>query len=142
MTDLKQLARRMFAAISNGDISAIRDLCNPGVEHIEAGGTHQGIDAVAAHFATLAEAFPDLEIVIVRQLESSNAVTTEMRFTGTQTGPLATPQGTLPPSGRKVDLPGCAIHDVEDGRITRHTGYYDQLLFMTQLGLMPQPAQG
>lgn len=90
---------------------------------------------------TLTSPFPDLEIVIEKQLEAGDTVVTEMRFTGTQTAPMTTPQGVLPPTGRRVDVPGCVLHTVRDGRITQHTGYYDQLLFLGQLGLLPEPAR-
>ena len=42
---------------------------------------------------TLTSPFPDLEIVIEKQLEAGDTVVTEMRFTGTQTAPMTTQQG-------------------------------------------------
>jgi len=140
MADAKTQSRRLFAAISRGDIEAIRELCNSNVVQVEAGATLRGIDEVAAHFQSMSSAFPDLEIVVGRQVEEGDTVVTEMRFIGTQTAPLATPQAVLPPSGRRVDLPGCVLHTITDGRITQHVGYYDQMLFLSQLGLVPEPA--
>ena len=35
---------------------------------------------------------------------------------------------------------GCDVITVRAGRITSHRIYFDQLGFMTQLGLMPKPA--
>jgi steroid delta-isomerase-like uncharacterized protein len=141
MADAKALSRSLFAAISKGDVDSIRELCSPTVVHVEAGGTFRGIDEVADHYRTMTSPFPDLEIVIEKQLEAGDTVVTEMRFTGTQTAPMTTPQGVLPPTGRRVDVPGCVLHTVRDGRITQHTGYYDQLLFLGQLGLLPEPAR-
>jgi ketosteroid isomerase-like protein len=141
MSDAKALSRTLFAAISRGDIDSIRELCHPTTVHVEAGGTFNGIDEVAEHFKTMTSPFPDLDIVIERQLEDGSTVVTEMRFTGTQNAPMTTPQGVVPPTGRRIDVPGCVLHTVLDGRIAQHTGYYDQLLFLGQLGLLPQPAQ-
>lgn len=141
MADHKALSRSLFAAISRSDIDSIRELCSPTVVHVEAGGTFRGIDEVADHLRSMTSPFPDLEIVIERQLEAGDTVVTEMRFTGTQTAPMATPQGILPPSGRRVDVPGCVLHTIRDGQITEHTGYYDQMLFLSQLGLLPEPAR-
>jgi ketosteroid isomerase-like protein len=141
MSDGKALSRSLFAAISKGDIDSIRELCGSTIVHVEAGGTFNGIDEVVDHFKTMTSPFPDLDILVERQLESGDTVVTEMRFTGTQTAPMKTPQGVLPPTGRRVDVPGCVLHTVRDGRIIRHTGYYDQLLFLGQLGLLPEPAR-
>jgi hypothetical protein len=32
------------------------------------------------------------------------------------------------------------VYVVQDGRFTEHRGYWDNVTFMTQLGLMPEPA--
>lgn len=141
MADAKALSRSMFAAIAKGDTAKIRELCGPTIVHVEAGSTFRGIDEVAAHYQAMSSPFPDLEIVIERQLESGDTVVTEMRFTGTQTAPMATPQGVLPPSGRRVDVPGCVLQTIRDGKVTQHIGYYDQLVFLGQLGLLPEPAR-
>jgi predicted ester cyclase len=60
------------------------------------------------------------------------------RWSGTHTGPLATPGGVLPATGRRVELAFCAVARIgEDGRLTRIQTYLDQLAMMTQLGLAP-----
>jgi steroid delta-isomerase-like uncharacterized protein len=141
MADAKSISRSLFAAVAKGDVDGIRDICDPLVVLVEAGGTYHGIDQVADHFQAMSSPLPDCEIIVQRQIVEGDTVVTEMRFTGTQTEPMTTPQGTLPPSGRTVDVPGCVVHVVRDGRITQHTGYYDQMLFLGQLGLLPEPAR-
>lgn len=142
MADSKDLSKRLFAAVSRGDVETIRQICDPSVVLIEAGGTYEGIDAVAEHFQAMSKPLPDCNIAVKSQVAEGDVVVSEMRFTGTQTAPMTTPQGELPPSGRAVDVPGCVVHVIREGRIVRHTGYYDQLLFLGQLGLMPEPARG
>jgi len=53
---------------------------------------------------------------------------------------LETPEGTIPATGKQATLRGCDAITVRDGRITSHRVYYDQLAFMTQLGLVPEGA--
>ncbi len=141
MADAKSLSRDLFAAVASGDIETIRQICDPAVVLVEAGGTYRGIGAVADHFRAISSPMPDCAIDVQRQIVEGDTVVTEMRFTGTQTAPMTTPEGVLPPSGRRVDVPGCVVHVIRDSRITKHTGYYDQMLFLGQLGLLPQPAQ-
>jgi len=141
MADAKALSRSLFAAVARGDANKIREICDPAIVLVEAGGTYQGIDEVADHFLAMSSPLPDCEIAVQRQFVEGDTVVTEMRFTGTQTAPMTTPHGVLPPSGRPVDVPGCVVHVIRDGRIAQHTGYYDQMLFLGQLGLLPEPAR-
>jgi ketosteroid isomerase-like protein len=53
---------------------------------------------------------------------------------GTQTGDLVTPQGTLPASGNRLDLPYADYFRVADGRIVEHRVYRDQAGMLAQLG--------
>jgi predicted ester cyclase len=53
---------------------------------------------------------------------------------------LATPQGEVPATGRKLSLPLCDVFEVVAGRIVRIQAYYDQMAFATQLGLLPEGA--
>lgn len=65
----------------------------------------------------------------------------EGRFIGTHAGPLASPDGDLEPTGASVDLRFADIVRVEHRQIVSYHTYYDQLGFLTQLGLMDQPAE-
>ena len=73
--------------------------------------------------------------VIERIYEPGDTVIVEGRFTGTNTGPLAGPEGPLAPSGRKVDLPFADFSRLSGGKIVDYRTYYDQVALLTQLGL-------
>jgi hypothetical protein len=76
-----------------------------------------------------------------RQLFGDDAAATEVTFTGTHTGPLPTPNGPVPPTGRRVSLRSVSILRVEAGLVASERVYLDQLELVTQLGLAP-PAPG
>jgi ketosteroid isomerase-like protein len=63
-------------------------------------------------------------------------VAVEGRFTGTHTGPLATDDGDVEPTGATVDLRFADVSQVHDGKIVAYHTYYDQLGLLSQLGLM------
>ena len=88
----------------------------------------------------IVRAFPDASIRVVSTVEAGDTIVTEGVYGGTHTGPLDSPQGTVPPTGRAIDLPFVDIFRVRDGKAVVHHLYFDQLTFMAQLGLMPQPA--
>ena len=53
---------------------------------------------------------------------------------GTHTGPLATPAGEVPGSGRSFQIHGAAVLEVQDGRIAAERLFFDVAQFMSQLG--------
>src|SRR5258708_33869766 len=103
----------------------------------EEGGGIEPYLATARGFIT---AMPDSRMEMTAIIESGNRVVGEGTYSGTHTGPLGTPQGEVPPTGRKLMLPLCDVIEVAAGRITQIRAYYDQMTFAAQLGLMPEPA--
>ena len=59
----------------------------------------------------------------------------EDRFTGTHTADFA----GIPATGNRVTLQFVDIMRVRDGKIVEHWNCIDQLSFMQQLGVIPQP---
>ncbi|MDQ4019216.1 MAG: ester cyclase, partial [Actinomycetota bacterium] len=54
-------------------------------------------------------------------------------------GPLQMPDGeTIPATGKQIRVRGCDVATVENGRITSHRFYFDQMEFLSQLGLVPE----
>jgi steroid delta-isomerase-like uncharacterized protein len=86
------------------------------------------------------KAFPDGRIVANQTLVSGDTVAMEWTFTGTQTGTMEGPTGTIPASGKRVTLKGAEFLRVDSqGLIVDERGYFDLVSFMTQIGAMPQP---
>ena len=54
--------------------------------------------------------------------------------------PAGRTSGSVPPTGRTLDLPYCDVFRVENGRVVSHHIYYDQVMFLAQLGLLPAPS--
>lgn len=67
---------------------------------------------------------------------SGGSVTLRYRLVGTNDGVM----GGRPATGRKVEISGCTILEVEDGRVARTFRYVDSLGMMLQLGILPDPA--
>jgi steroid delta-isomerase-like uncharacterized protein len=102
--------------------------------------TVRGRAEIRAFIAGYAEAFPDGRHEITAMLESDGVVAMEGTYTGTNTGPMRTPAGELPPTGRSVTIRWAGFARLHDGLVVRLHGYYDQLAFLGQLGLVPEPA--
>jgi steroid delta-isomerase-like uncharacterized protein len=85
-------------------------------------------------------AFPDIHFDVNYVLAEGDSVFTSWTAIGTHSERLATVTGeTIPPTRRKVTVPGVLLTEVREGRIRREHWYWDQLSLMAQLGLMEQP---
>ena len=101
-------------------------------------GKISGRDGIAAWFAGFATAFPDASWESLHKHECGNTAIDEGYVVGTNTGPLKAPTGeTIPPTGRRVRVRGCDAATVEDGVVTSHRFYFDQMDLLGQLGLPP-----
>lgn len=84
-------------------------------------------------------AFPDLHFDICRTIANGNTFVFEWTATGTNDGPLTTPEGQMiPPTGKPGHVDGVLISQVQDGKIVRERTYWDQLQLLGALGLIPK----
>jgi len=104
-------------------------------------GVIHGLEGYRALGQAFVTAVPDMRLTIHNSWEVGDTIIVEGTYSGTQTGPLATPDGQeIPPSGRSFEFPFVDVYVARDGKFVEHRGYWDNVTFMTQLGLMPEPA--
>ena len=80
---------------------------------------------------------PDCQMIVENAVESGNEVVILGRFQGTHTGDLQSPGGTIPASGKPLDLRFMDYFKVEGGRIVDHQTVFDQMDMLGQLGALP-----
>src|SRR5688572_24095922 len=129
-----------FAQAMAGDRAALEESCSPDIEFNDGSAVLSGIEQVRQFVATWLTALPDAKVTLLNVIESGEQGAAELTYSGTHTGPLATPQGEIPATGKPVSIPGAGFLTVREGKVVRFHGYYDQLAFMAQLGLAPQAA--
>jgi steroid delta-isomerase-like uncharacterized protein len=88
------------------------------------------------------DAFPDARGEITNVFASGDQVTLQITWTGTQTGALVSPSGTIPPTGKQVSIPAVEVITIRDGKPAATDHYFDLLTMLVQLGVAPvgQPA--
>jgi predicted ester cyclase len=90
-------------------------------------------DDLAANVEGLCRAFPDLRFVSEGELADGDTVVARWRMQGTNNGePLA---GAPAATNGTIDLPGVDVITTRDGEVVDVVGYFDQKLFVEQLGL-------
>jgi hypothetical protein len=64
-------------------------------------------------------------------------VAIELRWEGTQSGPLARPDGLeLPPSNKPISVKSVEVIEIEDGKIKVLRHYFDLMTILQQIGAM------
>jgi steroid delta-isomerase-like uncharacterized protein len=101
----------------------------PGIPH-----TREGLKQFMGVYF---RAFPDAKINIEDQLVDGDRVVTRWTGHGTQTGEFM----DIPPSGKKVAVPGVQIARFSGGKIVESWTLLDQLGMLRQLGAVPAPRQ-
>ncbi|MGQ0657764.1 MAG: ester cyclase [Chromatiales bacterium] len=105
------------------------------------GGKVQG-EALAQWLGALFTAIPDLHVDILSSNVSGDTLREEWVIKGTWTQPF--PGGPLAgakPSGRSFTVPGSGFYRYQDNRIVAGRHYFDNMSFLTQLGVIPPPGQ-
>lgn len=99
----------------------------------------RGKDGFRDFMASHKNALPDIRVQIDNQVATDTTVVNECTATGTHTGPLVSPAGEIPPTGRKVTLHFCEVWQLRDGKVVSLHNYQDSGDLLSQLGLMPEP---
>lgn len=138
MGQARELMDKVTAAVVGGDTEGLGRLYAPDAVAItpDAGELH-GRDEIVDYMRTFMTAFPDTHFDMTATNEAGDTAIDEGYLVGTHTGPLATPDGEVPPTGRSIRLRECDVVVVDEGLIREHRFYYDQADFMQQLGLVP-----
>ncbi len=134
----RRVLARNITALNARDIEAYLANQQPDVELVLPGGvTLHGRDQVRQYMETQWIAFPDGALSFGEQVLGKDLAATELVFTGTHTGPMPTPQGSIPATGRRVSLHFASILHIKEGLVASEHVYLDQLDMLTQLGLTP-----
>ncbi len=141
MGEAREVFDKVTQAFDDHDLDTGMSLYSPDVVAVTPDqGTLQGRDALSGYFSVFLEAFPDVHYENEYKHESGNTAIDEGYVVGTHTRPLPSPTGdTIPPTDRQIRVRICDIGTVENGLVTSHRFYFDQVEFLSQLGLMPEP---
>jgi steroid delta-isomerase-like uncharacterized protein len=132
-----EVVGRFYEAFGAGNLDEAMSACADDLEVVDPGiGQVRGSDRFRQYLETFKRAMPDARAVVEHTVASGDTVAVEGRFTGTHTGPLATDDGDVDPTGAAIDLRFADVSQVRDGKIVAYHTYYDQLGLLTQLGLM------
>jgi uncharacterized protein (TIGR02246 family) len=135
--DLKKVADKIVKAYESFDATAMANCYAEDAIVAEPGGVIRGRKAIQEHLEGWLRTFPDVKMEFLTILPSGNHIAFEMLMRGTNTGAMISPEGEIPPTGKKVELKAVMILRISpEGLIEEDRTYYDTADFMKQLGLM------
>jgi steroid delta-isomerase-like uncharacterized protein len=135
----KDVVRVIFDGFNSGDIDRVAAICADDfvLEDVPAGLTLKGPEGMRAWLGNWLTAAPDAHADLQVIYGEGDLVATEHHGTATHTGPLGLPDGgTLPPTGRRLDLWFGEFYKLRDGKLVSMRAYYDLATVLRQLGLM------
>src|SRR5262249_20781836 len=108
------LARRIYQLFSEDKFDAVLELVNQDIEAVPVpfGQPFHGREGGMNFMQGFKGAFPDLRINVTNQVATDESVVSEFTAKGTHNGPLLTPAGAIPPTGRPVDFVVCEVLQV------------------------------
>ena len=130
------VARENIEAFNAGDWERFGATLSTGCVYDEPGTQRhvEGLDAVVELNRGWREAFPDAHGTVERAVADNGTVTLEITWEGTQSGPLQTPDGDVPPSNRRVVARAAEIFDIEGEKIKEAHHYFDMAGMLQQIG--------
>jgi steroid delta-isomerase-like uncharacterized protein len=136
MTNVVEIAKASITAYNDKDWSKVKDVLAANAVYDEK-GTHrriQGTGEIIEAWQGWAKAFPDSKATFVREFASGDTAVLEVVWKGVHTGPLQTPTGIIPASNKPLELPACQVFQIEGGKVTNFSQYFDMLTMLTQIG--------
>ena len=106
--------------------------------HLDPTGRHEGRAAIRAWCQEGGAAFSDISFPPSLLMEDGDHVVAEYVFRAMFTEPLTMPDGrVVPATGDPHEIPCVTISEVRDGKFVGMRDYFDLVVGLTQLGLMP-----
>jgi steroid delta-isomerase-like uncharacterized protein len=133
-----EVVRQAHANLAAGDFEAFKAAISPNyTRHCQAMPPGlQELHGTKEFFEFLEEftkAVPEYKDALSNMIADGNRVAYVSTMTGTQTGPM----GDLPATGKTFTLVNIVMQRLEDGKIVETWVSWDNVAFLSQLGLMP-----
>jgi steroid delta-isomerase-like uncharacterized protein len=138
-SNIKNAIERFIQDRNRHDLSGLSSVIAEDILYSEPFGSKplHGIEAVKEDWQEFFVMIPDVQMKIENILVEDDRAAFELRYAGTQTGPIGGREG--PPTNRCIEMT-CAIfvQTNSKGLIQEWREYYDTGIFYKQLGLEPK----
>ena len=137
--DLIRIAQDNLAAFNSANWDRFKASMTPNsvYEELATQRRIQGADDIVAANQGWKTAFPDAKGTETSVVASGNVVVQEITWAGTNSGPMETPNGTMPATGKSATVRAVMVSTFEGDKIKETHHYFDMMSMLQQLGVMP-----
>ena len=123
-------------AFNHNDWNKSKQALTPSALYNEVGMGREirGADEIVHALQVWKQAMPDVKGTVTNAFAKDSMAVLEVRWEGTQTGPLDGPDGTIPASGRRQVTPSAWVFDFEGDKIAESRNYFDMYSLLKQVG--------
>ncbi len=135
-TEAASVARAYFGAVARRDVEGMVACWEPGTRDVIHGVADMRVpEDLRSWFGSLFASFPDFSFEILDVIASGEKAAVHWHATGTFDG-TARFEGLMPNGGR-VDVQGCDVLTVRDGKVVHNDAYMNGAEMARQLGALP-----
>lgn len=134
-----QTVKRVYEYFNTKNADGLMSLVTDDFELVDIalGITWKGKQGWGEWLQNWAVSLPDALTELKTVTATDQRIVTEHTGRGTHTGPLTTPIGVIPPTGKRIELSFAEVYIMRDGKIRMMRAYWDTGTLMRQLGLVP-----
>ena len=133
----RTLVNNMYAWMNSKTLDSLQTIMSKDlVDHNPDQGQKPGLAGTIEMLKGYYVAFPDMKLTADDIVIEGNKIVVRATITGTHQGPMM----GMPATGKKFSVTMLEEFIVKDGLITDRYGVFDAAGMLTQLGLMPMPA--
>jgi steroid delta-isomerase-like uncharacterized protein len=141
VADAAEVGRAYFQAVADRDVDAMAACWEPGcIDELHGVASLRAPEGVREWFANTFRAVPDFQMRVIDLIASGDKVAVRWHMTGTFSGD-AKFEGAIA-TGEKIDITGCDVLTIRDGKITHNDAYMNGMQLARQLGIFPPQGSG
>jgi steroid delta-isomerase-like uncharacterized protein len=141
VADAAEVGRAYFQAVADRDVDAMAACWEPGcIDELHGTASLRAPEGVKEWFANTFRAVPDFRMEVLDLLADGDKVAVRWHVTGTFSGD-AKFEGAIA-TGEKIDITGCDVLTVRDGKIVHNDAYMNGMQMARQLGMLPPQGTG
>jgi predicted ester cyclase len=134
----RQVMDRFFAVVDSKQLDKLAEVDAADLEMMTPMGAFKGVEGHQQLIKGFATASPNFKHTVTRCIEQGDTISCEGTFAGDHTGPLMMPTGqALPATGKHFEFKWLGMATVKGGKVTSVHVYFDPMVMMQQLGLVP-----
>jgi len=135
----EQVIRSFYDAVNRHDFEKLSSFFadNGEFRDISLEQVYRGRSEIRSMGESWLKAVPDMKLNVLNIFGSGDVYCVELSMAGTHKGPLEVPTGSIPATGKQINVPSCDVIRLKNGKIESLSCYFASTVLLSQIGAMP-----